>query len=170
MNAYGKIATGFVFAFGSFNVNGFDLLLDPVGWGLCVSGLDGLGRSMGEAAYRARSAAVLMVFVSIFELLGFFTRSDEDEGRISYVFGVLASVAAFVTVWMVAGAIVERLRPQGDLAGAALLDVLRWAVLGLGTLAVLAGSGYVVLGQVALIAWFAAIAALVIVLYAWARA
>ncbi|MFI7699740.1 hypothetical protein [Nonomuraea sp. NPDC049480] len=50
-----KIATGFVIAFGALRINGFDLLLDPVGWGLCASGLAQLHRSPGDGFDPART-------------------------------------------------------------------------------------------------------------------
>ncbi|WP_344860510.1 hypothetical protein [Planomonospora alba] len=45
------------------------------------------------------------------------------------------------------------------------LDVLRWAVAGMGALGALAGYGYAELGPAVLLAWFAAVVALIAVLY-----
>ncbi|MFE3455553.1 hypothetical protein ACFXJ8_42235 [Nonomuraea sp. NPDC059194] len=154
-----KIATGFVFAFGALRFNGFDLLLDPVGWGLCASGLSQLQRSADDPFGRARIAAVAMACMSLVTMIA----SD------SQAIGIANTVGALIAVWLVVDAIIRRIRPSGEIARAALLDVLRWAVVGLGVLGLLAGYGYADLGPVTLVAWFASLVTLVVVLYRSAR-
>ncbi|MEU5859804.1 hypothetical protein ABZ815_01420 [Nonomuraea sp. NPDC047529] len=53
----------------------------------------------------------------------------------------------------------------GDSSRAALLDVLRWAVAGLGTAGLPAGSGYAELSPVLTLGWFVALVVLVIALW-----
>ncbi|MER5325793.1 hypothetical protein [Streptosporangium roseum] len=88
---------------------------------------------------------------------------------IKHVIGIADTAGALIAVWLTAEAVIRRIRPCGDISRAALLDVLRWAVVSLGALGMLAGYGYSGLGLVPLIAWFAAIVALIVVLYRSAR-
>ncbi|WP_406312911.1 hypothetical protein OHA77_30910 [Streptosporangium sp. NBC_01639] len=166
-----KIATGFVFAFGALRFNGFDLLLDPVGWGLCASGLAQLQRSVDDPFGRARTFAIVMVCVSFGPMFASVVPWNYPlmVFPVKHVIGLANTAGALIAVWLSVDAIIRRIRPCGDTSRAALLDVLRWAVVGLGTLGILAGYGYANLGLVPLIAWFAAIAALIVVLYRSAR-
>ncbi|MEV4577971.1 hypothetical protein AB0K16_32465 [Nonomuraea jabiensis] len=160
-----KIATGFVVAFGALRFNGFDLLFDPVGWGLCASGLLQLQRSADDPFDRAKSFAVAMVCISLVATIPFGASRDQVGSFIAHVIGIAHTAGALIATWFSADAIIRQIRPSGDLSRAELLDVLRWAVAGLGALGTLAGYGYADLGPVVLIAWFAAIAGLIAVLY-----
>ncbi|GAB2482453.1 hypothetical protein GCM10027187_57580 [Streptosporangium sandarakinum] len=166
-----KIATGFVFAFGALRLNGFDLLLDPVGWGLCASGLFRLRRSGDGPFAAAWVSAVAMVYVSFAILtvssgvLGY----DRTVSYFAQVISVAGTAGALLTVWLAVEAVIRRIRPAGETATADLLDVLRWAVAGLGALAALAQYGYVGLETAVGIVWFAAVISLIIVLYRSAR-
>ncbi|MEV4376640.1 hypothetical protein [Streptosporangium sp. NPDC049644] len=171
MRPVAKIATGFVFVFGAFRLNGFDLLFDPVGWGLCVSGLFWLERSVDDPFGRARLAAVAMVCASLVATIVSLADSSRtlSTSSLGEVIGIANTAGSLITVWLVSDAIIRQMRPRGATSPAALLDVLRWAVVSLGALGVLAGYGYADLGVFALVAWFAAIVALIVLLYHSAR-
>ncbi|MFI9593493.1 hypothetical protein [Nonomuraea sp. NPDC052265] len=156
-----KITTGLVIAFGALRFNGLDLLFDPVGWGLCAAGLLSLQRP-GDAFARARSWAFCMVPVSLVGVLASGAPMDEP---VRQVIGVANTAGSLITVWLIADALMTRMRARGDNSQAALLDVLRWAVAGLGAAGLLAGYGYAELSPVLLVAWFAALVVLIIVLY-----
>ncbi|MBB5774426.1 hypothetical protein [Nonomuraea jabiensis] len=160
-----KIATGFVVAFGALRFNGFDLLFNPIGWGLCASGLLELRRSADDPFGRAGSFAVAMACISLVATIPFGASDDQAVSFIANVIGIANTAGALITVWVSVDAVIRRIRPSGDLSRAALLDVLRWAVAVLGALSALAGYGYADLGLVVLIAWFSAIVALIAVLY-----
>ncbi|MEU6739981.1 hypothetical protein [Streptosporangium sandarakinum] len=166
-----KIATGFVFAFGALRLNGFDLLLDPVGWGLCASGLYRLRRSGDDPFATAWVSAVAMICVS-FVILAVSSGVLGHDRTVSYfaqVIGIAGTVGAPLTVWLAVDAVIRRIRPGGETATADLLDVLRWAVAGLGAMAGPAQYGYVGLGTAVGVVWFAAVVSLIIVLYRSAR-
>ncbi|MBT2234659.1 hypothetical protein [Nonomuraea sp. NEAU-A123] len=159
-----KIALGFVFAFGALRFNGFDLLFDPVGWGLCAAGLAELQRSVDDPFGRARSFAVAVACASFVAMLASGERSSHSL-TFSHVVGLASTAGALVTVWLVVDAIIRRIRPYEDSSRVALLDVLRWAVVSLGVLGLLSGYGYADLGVVTPIAWFATVVILIVVLY-----
>ncbi|MFC4060987.1 hypothetical protein ACFOWE_22015 [Planomonospora corallina] len=166
-----KITTGLVLVFGAFRLEGFDLLLDPVGWGLCAAGLLGLryrdDDSFGRAAYCAAAMLCLSIVATV--------TSTADPGHlrtvslIVQVIGLAAAAGSLVTVWLVTDAVIGRVHAGGDTSRAALLDVLRWAVTGLGALGTAAGYGYADLGAVISVACFAAGVVLIAVLYRSAR-
>ncbi|WP_433514908.1 hypothetical protein ACQP2T_04375 [Nonomuraea sp. CA-143628] len=164
-----KIATGFVFVFGALRFNGFDLLFDPVGWVLCASGLLQLQRSVNDPFSRARSLAAAMACVSFIALIASGEPSSRSQADspipITQLIEIANTLGALLAVWLIAEAIIRRILPCGDTSGAALLDVLRWAVAVLGVLGTLAGYGYADLGPITAIAWFATVVALVVVLY-----
>ncbi|OUC97013.1 hypothetical protein [Streptosporangium minutum] len=162
-----KIATGFVFAFGALRFNGFDLLLNPVGWLVCVSGLSQLQRSADGPFSRARSSAIVMVCVSLVAMVSPGERSDYPLMvlLVKHVIDIADTAGALIAVWLTVDAVIRRIRPCGDISRAVLLDVLRWAVVGLGALGTLVGYGYTDLDPVLIIAWFAAVVALIVVLY-----
>ncbi|WP_433242032.1 hypothetical protein ACQPYK_37300 [Streptosporangium sp. CA-135522] len=167
-----KIATGFVFAFGALRLNGFDLLLDPVGWGLCASGLARLQRSADDTFARARSLAIVMVFTSIVAMIassGVHSSYAPVVSPIKHVVGIVNAAGALIVVWVTVDAVIRRIRPCGETSRAALLDVLRWAVVSLGVLGMLVEYGYADLSLVTLVAWLVAIAALIVTLYRSAR-
>ncbi|RSM98196.1 hypothetical protein DMB42_45150 [Nonomuraea sp. WAC 01424] len=76
-----------------------------------------------------------------------------------------ATAGALVTVWLIVDALMTRMRSRGDNSRVALLDVLRWAVAGLGAAGLLAGYGYAELSSVLVVGWFAALVVLTVVLY-----
>jgi hypothetical protein len=168
-----KIATGFVFAFGAIRLNGFDLLFDPVGWGLCASGLSLLQRSGDDAFGRARSFAVTMMCVSFVVLV--IPGVDVSDSPIGRLIGIASTVGSLITVWLAVDAVIRRIRPYAEVSRrirpyaevsrVALLDVLRWAVLVLGLAGLLVGYGYADPTSAVLMAWFASVVALVVVLY-----
>ncbi|MEU6722937.1 hypothetical protein ABZ917_04385 [Nonomuraea wenchangensis] len=156
-----KIATGLVIAFCSLRLNGVDLLFDPVGWGLCAAGLLSLQRP-GDAFAVARAWAVCMAPVSLVAVFADGVRADEP---ITHVIGIAVTVGGLITVWLIVDALMIRMRSHGDSSQVALLDVLRWAVAGLGGAGLPARYGYGELSSVLLVAWFAALAVLIVVLY-----
>lgn len=169
-----RIAAGLLLAFAAIRVNGFDLLLDPVGWGLCASGADRLRG--GGAAMRAAVAMAGLSIAVLFVLgtsAGVLTAvpvvgeapSLAERGSEAVVIGSLYSGGAFVTLWMVVDAVIVHVRAGGDVARAAWLDVLRWVVTGAGGLALLAALGYGRLAGAAVAVAFAALAALVVMLF-----
>ncbi|MER6575921.1 hypothetical protein [Nonomuraea sp. NPDC001023] len=155
-----KIATGLVIAFGALRLNGLDLLFDPVGWGLCAAGLLSLQRP-GDAFATARQWAFCMGLVSLVPVA---IGPGTDE-PIRLVIGFVGTAGPLITVWLIADALITAMRAHGDNSQAALLDVLRWAVAGLGAAGLLAGYGYAELSPVLLVAWFAALVVLIVVLY-----
>ncbi|MFF3442211.1 hypothetical protein [Streptosporangium sp. NPDC002721] len=166
-----KIATGFLFAFAALRVNGFDLLFDPIGWCLCVSGLSQLRRSADDPFDRARVFAVATLCASLVVMVvsgapsnALLTLSPVEHG-----IGIAGTAGALITVWLSVDAVIKRIRPGGDIFRVVLLDVLRWAVAGLGALGMLAGYGYADLGPALAVAWFVAVTALIVTLYRSAR-
>ncbi|MEU8379984.1 hypothetical protein [Streptosporangium sp. NPDC048865] len=162
-----KLATGFLFAFAAFRLNGFDLLFDPVGWCLCVSGLSQLRRSADDPFDRARFFAIATLCISLVAMVvsgtpsnGLLTFSPVEHG-----IGIANTAGALITVWLSVDAVIRRIRLHGDISRIALLDVSRWAVAGLGALGMLVGYGYADLGPVLAVAWFTAVAALIVMLY-----
>ncbi|MEV1167783.1 hypothetical protein [Nonomuraea sp. NPDC049784] len=160
-----KIATGFVVVFGALRFNGFDLLFDPVGWVLCASGLFQLQRSADDPLGRAKSLAIAMVGISFVATAASGASPGEGISSITQVIGIVNTVGVLITVWVSVDTVIRQIHPRGEVSRAALLDVLRWAVVILETLGMLVGYGYADLGPVVLIAWFAAVAALIVVLY-----
>ncbi|MFI6993770.1 hypothetical protein [Nonomuraea wenchangensis] len=156
-----KIATGLVIAFGALRLNGFDLLFDPVGWGLCAAGLLSLQRP-GDAFAVAHAWAVYMVPVSLVAVFADGVPTDEP---VKHVIGIAVTVGGLITVWLIVDALMIRMRSRGDSSQVALLDVLRWAVAGLGGVGLLARYGYAELSPVLLVGWFAALVVLIVVLY-----
>ncbi|MEV0620804.1 hypothetical protein AB0I81_46290 [Nonomuraea sp. NPDC050404] len=166
MQPVAKIATGLVLVFGAVRFNGFDLLFDPVGWALCVAGLDQLRRSDRDLPGRAMLVAVVMIFVSLFATLA--VPAITEESMATQVIGLANGGGGLVAVWLITDAVIQRLRGHGDVARVARLDVLRWAVAGLGAIVMLAERGDAVLGDVVLIGWLSAVVVLVVVFYRWA--
>ncbi|MFI7699739.1 hypothetical protein [Nonomuraea sp. NPDC049480] len=83
--------------------------------------------------------------------------------------GIAGTAGALIAVWLTADAVIDRIRPNGETSRATWLDVARWTVVGLGALGMLVGYGYAAVAPITLIAWFAAIVALIAVLYSSAR-
>lgn len=156
-----NIATGLVIAFCAFRLNGVDLLFDPVGWALCAAGLLSLRRP-GDAFAVARAWALCMAPVSLVAVFAGGVRADEP---IKHVIGIAVTVGGLITVWLIVDALMMRMRSHGDSSQIALLDVLRWAVAGLGGAGLLAKYGYGELPPVLLAGWFAALVVLIAVLY-----
>ncbi|MEV4563897.1 hypothetical protein AB0K12_09005 [Nonomuraea sp. NPDC049419] len=149
-----KIAMGLVFAFVAIRLGAFDLLLDPIGWWLCLLGVGDL-RPGSKAGWLALGMAVLSAFALI----------DTEPMAGSPAAGALYTAGSYLTVWAVVDVVVGHVHRAGDSSTAALLDVLRWAVVGPGAIAVLSGLGYARLGEVALIVSFGALAVLIVALW-----
>ncbi|WP_188194823.1 hypothetical protein [Nonomuraea sp. SYSU D8015] len=165
------IALGFVVVFGALRFNGFDLLFDPVGWGMCAAGASRLQRSPEGPFARAEAAAMVMIFVSLAALLSPSPGAGRGvtESAAEHVIEVVDTLGSLIALWLVVEAVVRRLRSCGKTSRAARLDVLRWAVAGLGALALPAGYGYAIPGPATAIAWFTALVVLIVMLIRSAR-
>ncbi|MGN9788439.1 hypothetical protein ACTMTF_43995 [Nonomuraea sp. ZG12] len=165
-----RIAAGILVAFASFRVNGFDLLIDPVGWALCASGLGHLQRSGTDPFGRAGTAAVTMTCVSLVAVLSEGPRSGSGllDSPIAYLSALAGSVGALITVWLIVDAVLRQVHRYEDHPRLALLDTLRWGMAGLGALGILGRYGYAHFGAEAEIAWLVTMVSLVAVLYSLA--
>lgn len=165
-----KIAIGLVFAFAHFHVNGLDLLVDPVGWFLCAAGLGQLRRSPTDPFGRASTAALTMVCISLVAVLskGVRTNSSLLDSPLAHLSAFAGTVGALITVWLIVDAILRQIRHAEAHSKLTVVDVLRWLMVGLGTLGIMDGYGSVDFGVEIGIAWFATVVALVVVLYSLA--
>lgn len=168
-----RIAAGLLLAFAAIRVNGFDLLLDPVGWWLCATGADRLrgGDAPGRVAVAMACLSVVALFASGTSAGTLIAVSVVGEapplaesGSGDFVFGVVHSAAALVTLWTVVDVVIVHVREGGEVTRAALLDALRWVATGAGGLAVLAALGYGRLAEAAVVVAFAALAVLIVLL------
>lgn len=161
-----KIAAGIGFAFAHFHVNGFDLLIDPLGWYMCAIGLGQLRRSPTDPFGRAGTAAVTMACVSLVALLSKGVRTSSLlENPLAHLSAFADTVGALIAVWLIVDAVLRRIRRSEAHAKLTLIDVLRWLMVGLGVLGLMDGYSPVDFGAEVDVAWFAATAALVITLY-----
>ncbi|SEL83636.1 hypothetical protein [Nonomuraea pusilla] len=161
------VATGFVLAFAAVRLNGFDLLLDPLGWGLCAAGLSRLGRTGEDPFGRARTFAVGMVWVSAVALAarGALTEDLPMDSSVLQVVELAERAGSSITVWVIADAVIGRIRLFGRHGRAAFLDVLRWAVAAFGILVLPPAQAYLNDGYIVLIAWLMALVVLVLEFY-----
>lgn len=160
-----KIAGGLAVVYCGFRINNFDLLLNPVGWALCASALDRLRGPVGEPFDRARAVALLMVCVSAIDQLAVLNAGDLEPTAAVQVIGYTDNLGGITAVWLIADAVVRRLRADGHGSRAAVVDVLRWIVTALSVLGTMAGLGYAALGPALAVVWFISLAALVVILY-----
>ncbi|MGW3343560.1 hypothetical protein ACWDA3_09635 [Nonomuraea rubra] len=167
MTPAAKIATGLLLAFCAFRLNGFDVLFDPAGWMCCATGLGQLRRSGDDLPGLAGRVAVAMAWVSAAAWL--FPVAADGESVVRQVIGLANGGGGLVAVWLVAEVVIARLRASTREFGAGLLDVLRWAVSGLGAMALLIEYGYGDLGGTVVISWFGALVAMIVALYRWAH-
>ncbi|WP_433424789.1 hypothetical protein ACQP1V_18810 [Microtetraspora malaysiensis] len=112
-----RIAAGILIASLALRVNGFDLLVDAIGWALVVSGLSRLETAVDPAFGKARMAALVTLVLSLAELTGLTE---------NIVIGLLYGAGKLVTIWLVATGIVTRARAFGDVSTASTFDAIRW--------------------------------------------
>lgn len=141
-----QLAAGFAVVFFAVRVNGFDLLLDPVGWMICTSALANM-----EVFDRAFTCGVAMILSSVLLLIA---PSDWEQ-----VIGLAAGVGNAVTVALMVEPVMAATRRHRNL-----LDVLRWAVAGPGVLVVLSWYGYAELGGLFQMVALVAMVTLIVVL------
>ncbi|MFG1946128.1 hypothetical protein [Nonomuraea sp. NPDC048826] len=159
-----KVVLGLAVVFVAVRVDGFDVLLNPVGWAVCASSLARLG-SAGDLFSRAAAFALGMVCLSTVALYASGVRASLGAGAspVIQLIGLAENVASLVGLWLVAEAVVRRLRLADRPAAA--LDVLRWALAGLGVLDLLDDFGHVEPGPVVPVAWGAGFLALLVMLH-----
>src|SRR5690606_41041688 len=88
-------------------------LLNPVGWALCASALDRLRGPVGEPFDRARAVALLMVCVSAINQLAVLNAGDLEPTAAVQVIGYTDNLGGITAVWLIADAVVRRLRADG---------------------------------------------------------
>ncbi|MFI6319491.1 hypothetical protein ACIBG8_18305 [Nonomuraea sp. NPDC050556] len=118
MHPYKSIALGLLIAAIDLRLNGFDLIVDAIGWFIVLQALDQLTRQVHPAFLPARTAALVAGLVSLTDLVGLGLPAP-----ISFLLG-LADVAA---VWFVATAVMAVASANGDERTDSLFNVLRWA-------------------------------------------
>ncbi|MFF4771241.1 hypothetical protein ACFY05_00125 [Microtetraspora fusca] len=158
-----RVAAGFLIASLALRINGFDLLIDAVGWGLVVSGLSRLESASDPAFGKARMAALVTLVLSFAELAGL-------TGNI--VIGLLYGASKLVTTWLVAAGIIARARDFGDVSTASTFDAIRWILTIVSVVALLLGYAVVQMQAIAFIVaitGFIVIAWFIISLYRSAR-
>ena len=165
-----KIATGIVFAFAHFHVNGFDLLIDPIGGAMCVIGLGQLRRSPTDPFGRAGTAALTMICISLVAMLTKDVRTSAGplESSLAYLSGFADTVGALITAWLIVDAILRQIRRSEAHPRLTLVDVLRRPMAGLGALGIMDGYGSFDFGVEVGIAWFATVVTLAALLYSLA--
>ncbi|MGI5488231.1 hypothetical protein [Microtetraspora malaysiensis] len=112
-----RVAAGFLIASLALRINGFDLLVDAIGWVLVVSGLSRLETAVDPAFGKARMAALVTLVLSFAELAGLTE---------NIVIGLLYGASKLVTTWLVAAGIITRARAFGDASTASTFDAIRW--------------------------------------------
>lgn len=158
------IATGLVIVYAALRLDGFDLLLDPVGWAMCAVGLSRLrDASLHPADPAGAAATTSMVFLSIVDLL--IIGPAAPDTSLEQALDLAEKAGSLLAIWLIGEIVAGRLRPGGHASRAALLDVLRWTVAALGVAGMLAPYGYAGLPLAVTVAWFAALVVLVVVLY-----
>ncbi|MEV4835473.1 hypothetical protein AB0K05_13180 [Nonomuraea sp. NPDC049486] len=166
-----RIVAGLVIVYCALRVNDFDLLLNPLGWAMCATPLLLLRRSAGDPFDLARTSVLAMVCLSAVAVFAGWVGPSlgSTPSPVVELIGVAEGVGGLVAVWLITDAVIRRIRSYGIASGVAVLDVLRWVVVGLGALGTPAGLGYTALGPVVAVGWFACLAALLLMLYRSAK-
>lgn len=140
-----RIAAGFLITSLALRINGFDLLVDVIGWVLVVFGLSRMEASVDPAFRRARVSAIVTGVISCAVPIGLTVNS---------VIGLLYTLSTQVTIWLIAEGIIARARNAGDASTASTFNVLRWilaTVIAVGWLVSYAVTSPQGLGTIALI-------------------
>jgi hypothetical protein len=112
-----RIATGFLIASFAITINGFDFLIDAVGWLLVALGLSHMEKTIDPVFGKARLSAFVTLAISFAALIGL-----TANGGI----GLLYRLSVTVTIWLVAEGIITRARIFDDASTASTFNVLRW--------------------------------------------
>lgn len=114
-----RIATGFLIVSLGLKINGFDLLVDVVGWFLVASGLSRMEQSVDPVFGKARISAIVAGVISCAELIGLTANPVID---------LLDTLSTQVAIWLVAEGIIVRARTFGDASTASTFNALRWVL------------------------------------------
>ncbi|MER7499227.1 hypothetical protein AB0L05_26760 [Nonomuraea pusilla] len=136
-----------------------------------MSGLSRLRREDDDPFGRARTLALAMACASaaVLVLAAVLVNGGPMAASVLRVVEGAEAAGAYVTVWVIADAVIRRIRLFGYHRRAAVLDVLRWAVAGLGTIGLLNTNGYLNFGFIVLIAWLIALVAIIVEFYRLSR-
>lgn len=110
------VATGFVLIVLDLRFNQFDVLLDPLGWGMVIVGLGRLSRSVDPQFKASWQASIVAAVLSLPDVVG--------VGPAVLYLGY--AIVGLVAVWLIATAIMHRAQAAGDAAVASAFDRLRW--------------------------------------------
>ncbi|MFD2357346.1 hypothetical protein ACFSTC_60815 [Nonomuraea ferruginea] len=137
-----RIVAGLVIVYCALRVNDFDLLLNPLGWAMCATPLLLLRRSAGDPFDLARTSVLAMVCLSAVAVFAGWVGPSlgTTPSPVVELIGVAEGVGGLVAVWLITDAVIRRIRSYGIASGVAVLDVLRWVVVGLGALGTLGRS------------------------------
>ncbi|GLX01376.1 hypothetical protein Misp02_54620 [Microtetraspora sp. NBRC 16547] len=113
------VATGFLITSLALRINGFDILVDAVGWLLVVFGLSHMEASIDPVFGKAKVAAIVTLVLSAAELVGL---------TVHVVIGLLYGLSRMATIWLVAEGIITRAQAFGDVSTASTFNALRWVL------------------------------------------
>lgn len=128
MHPYKLIALGLLIAAVDLRLNGFDLIVDAIGWFIALGALDQLGRQVHPAFVPARNAALVAGLVSLTELVALVLPTPVN---------ILLGLADVVAVWFIATAVMAVASANGDEKTDSLFNVLRWATVATTALALM---------------------------------
>ncbi|MBB4936631.1 hypothetical protein FHR32_000936 [Streptosporangium album] len=111
-----QVALGFLVTFIAIRINGFDLLVDAVGWAAVASGLSRLETTVDRGFAGAKVSAVVACLVSILLLFG-----PTRAALITTVY----TVVSLLTVWLIATVVMRRAQARGDISTAQTFNVIR---------------------------------------------
>ncbi|MBG0825274.1 hypothetical protein HS048_31795 [Planomonospora sp. ID91781] len=114
------VAAGFLIALFAIRINGFDLLVDVIGWLLVVLGLSRMEKSVDPVFGKARLSAVAASALSLAALVGL---------TANVVMGLLYMLSGTITIWLTAEGIISRAQAVGDSSTASTFNALRWVLL-----------------------------------------
>lgn len=111
-----RVATGFLLAFLAVRINGFDLLVDAVGWVIVASALARLEMEFGFAFSSAKTASVIAFVVSLADIVGWTEQP---------LVGLIYSIMKLACAWSVTVAIIQRAEVYGDASTERKFDTFR---------------------------------------------
>jgi hypothetical protein len=112
-----RVAAGLLIALLALRINGFDLLVDAVGWFLVYLGLSSMQVSVDPAFGKVQVSAVVAGALSLAAIVGLTAEP---------AVGLLYTLSANITIWLLASVIIARARTFGDSATASAFNILRW--------------------------------------------
>lgn len=120
MQPYKSIALGLLVVSVDLTLNGFDLIVDALGWFLVVVALDRLVRQAHPAFLPARAAAVVAAGISLMELFPI---------SLPPLVLLLLGLTDAVVLVLIAVAVMKVAGEHGDAATASRFNVQRWVVI-----------------------------------------